>query len=100
MQIQRLRTVQHPGRSGDQLDSVCDFLPWSFTGPVRVATAARLSALGRLPGRLIDLREALWRASGERRTPLIRPMTADDAGAAASVICCVPTIEHGAPQCA
>lgn len=100
MQIQRLRTIQHPGRSGDRLDSPCDVLPWSSTGPSRAATAARRSALGRLPGRLIDLREALWRASGERRTPLLRPMTTDDVAAAARAIRCVPTIEHGAPQCA
>ncbi len=85
METQRLRTVQHSGRIGDRLDSPCGAAPGSPTGPIRVATAMRLSALERRPGRLIGLREALGRAWGERRPPVIR---------------CVAPIEPGEPQCA
>lgn len=84
METQRLRTIQPPGRIGDRLDSLCGVLPSSPAGPIRVATAARLSALGRRPGRLIDLREALWGAWGARCPPILG---------------CVSAIEPGEPQC-
>jgi len=117
METQRLRTVQHPGRIGDLLDSLIGSVPLVPAGAIRVASAAVLPAPLRLLSRLIDRRDSVWRAwseggriwffealfsldlSRERGKPVIRLMQYDEVGDVARVMTFVSTIEHGWQQC-
>lgn len=117
METQRLRTVQHPGRIGDLLDSLIGSVPLVPAGATRVASAAVLPAPLRLLSRLIDRRDSVWRAwseggriwffealfsldlSRERGKPVIRLMQYDEVGDVARVMTFVSTIEHGWQQC-
>ena len=117
METQRLRTVQHPGRIGDLLDSLIGSVPLVPAGAIRLASAAVLPAPLRLLSRLIDRRDSVWRAwseggriwffealfsldlSRERGKPVIRLMQYDEVGDVARVMTFVSTIEHGWQQC-
>lgn len=117
LETQRLRTVQHPNRVGDLVDSLIgskNFLPKHVT---RVTSASLLPAPLRLLSRCIDRRDCVWRSwtdgnqiwffeasfsldlSRERGKPVIQLREYDEASEIVRVLTFVSTGHHQWQQC-
>lgn len=118
METQRLRTVQHPGRVADLLDSLIGSRPILPPSLTRVMSTSGLPAPLRLLSRCIERRDSVWRAwtdgarvwflealfslelSRERGKPVIQLKQYDELGDVTRVLTFVSTPDHGWQQCA
>ncbi len=113
MQTERLRTIQHPGRVGDLLESLIESRQVVPPGLTRVASATALSSPLRLLSRAVERRDSIWRAwtdgarvwffealfalalSRERGKPVIELREYDEMGEIMRVMTFVSTSAHG-----
>ena len=118
METQRLRTVQHPARVGDLLDSLLGTQQMIPPGLIRVVSASLLPAPLRVLSRCIERRDGAWRAwtdgarvwffeallslalSRERGKPVIQLKEYDEVGDLERVMTFVSTAAHGWQRCA